>query len=374
MKSYREYRHSEIIASNRSSRKKIITILLTLLLLLLPLFSFKARAETKNLDKNTLLYSAKILKNVIEFRQIAMTDYKEALTKFGSLKVINKFKELDSYIWPVTNPRLSWSYFFNVSVYVFGDVSKKNQVVGFYHPWSDVFLVMDWKLEKGDNAVIQDAEVVVGDWIRNNGNLPFDPIPAWLRKDIFTPAALGISVAESIKAFEKTFNTKAADDFRKVLPGLNNKKKLQDPNYSYAAASLLSNLAKIDIFDGKTTEEDKRLSSLKNETDRVLESAIKGDWKEIFGSAGETLSVTKDFLLKIPREYFQDLEVVDFYITDASALVFLAPVLDSGYPLSFVFKSEPDRFSIKRIDFINYSSFYNEFVQREIKKSEDNTK
>lgn len=367
MKSNRRYRHSEIIASNRSSRKKIITILLTLLLLLLPLFSFKARAETKNLDKNTLLYSAKLLNVVMEFRRMALSDYKEALTKFGSLKVVDKFKEFDKYLWPVTNPRLSWSYFFNVSVYAFGDVSKKNQVVGFYHPWSDVFLLTDWKLDKNDKAVIEDAEIVVGDWIRKKEN--FNPIPAWLRNDIFAPFALGIEIAESIRAFEETFGAESGKGFRSILSGLENKDILLDTNYTIAASSLLSNLAKIDIFDGKTTEGDKRLSSLKNETDRVLESAIKRDWKEIFGSAGETLSATKDFLLKKPPEYFQDLEVIDFYITDSSALVFLAPVLDSGYSLSFVFKSEPDRFSIKRIDFINYPSFYNEFVQREIKKT-----
>jgi hypothetical protein len=326
------------------------------------LFSFKARAETKNLDKNTLLYSAKILNDVMEFRRMALSDYKEALTKFGSLKVVDKFKEFDKYLWPVTNPRLSWSYFFNVSVYAFGDVSKKNQVVGFYHPWSDVFLVMDWKLEKGDNAVIQDAEVVVGDWIRNNGNLPFDPIPAWLRKNQFKVTSLGIATAEAVRAFEKLFNLTEGNVFRNTISSIKDKELLEDPNYYYAAAALLNNLIKIENFGSPGIEEDKNLTSLRKETNKVNELAAQGRWNQIFSSANYTLPETKEMLKKMPSEIFKSLKVVDFYLGNEDGLVFLVPVVDSGYCLSFLYKGKGGKYNIKRIDIVNFSEFYKKYV------------
>ena len=336
--------------------------MLTLSLLLLPLFSFDAGAETKNIDQNALIYSAKILKGVNKFRQIAMTDYKKALNRFGSTKVINKFKELDGYLWPLTNPLFSWSYFFNVSVYAFGNLTEKTEVVGFYHPWSDVFLLTDWKLDKNDKAVIEDAEILVGDWVRNNGDPPFNEIPAWLRKNQFKAMSLGISTAEAVRAFENLFNLKEINGLRNSIPGLKDKELLEDPNYYYAAEALFNNLIKIEIFGSPGIEDDNNLASLRKEINKVHKLAAQGKWKKILNSANYTLPGAKKVLNKMPSEIFKNLKVVDFYLGSENALVFLKPPVDSGYCLSFLYKGKGGKYYIKRIDIINFNVFYEKYV------------
>jgi hypothetical protein len=57
--------------------------------------------------------------------------------------------------------------------------------------------------------------------------------------------------------------------------------------------------------------------------------------------------------------------IADYYIEKQGWLVFLTPAYDAGYCFSLSF--EPDkknRMRMKRIDFIGYSTFYDNYKKR----------
>jgi len=352
------------VSRNKTLRR--VLFLLTLLSFLCPSTRVYSQAHVRDLTQANLQDMKKILDGLSEFRQLALSDYKKALSQYGSERTIQQFKLFDHYVWPATDPIMSWSNYFTLSPCALGSINNKSQVVGFYHPWSDVFLIMDWKIQN-DRAMIDDVEILVGDWIRNKGgSSAFDQRPAWQRKDLFAPAALGIAMAESAKAFEKAFLVKGSAGFRNMLPGLNNKIVLQEKNYPLAAGVLLSHLMKIEIFRNPAPDEDPLFNSLRIETVKVLEMAANKKWQALFSSASETLPVMKELLPMMGPESFQALEVVDFYLGDDEngSLLFLAPIFNANYSLSFAFKGSGKTFRIKRIDFINYSGFYEEFNRR----------
>ena len=311
----------------------------------------------------SISFSKRLLNAVLDFQQLALTDRKVAVSKFGSAKAFRLFDRFDASVFSMTDATSSWSYFFNTAVFAFGAPHPPRQVVAFYHPWSDVFLLTDWE-ESSGRFRIADAEFVVADWIRHGNPASIDPAPAWLRSAGFGPLALGISVGQSIAAFEKVFLEKSGKGFRETVPDLKKTGLVSEPNYRLVASRLLYFMSKIEKL-GEAREEDREMNALWSETLRVAEKAAGGDWDGIFKTADKTLPTTKYFLKKLSPEAFRYVVIADYYIKKDGWLVFLVPVFDTGYCFSLSF--EPDatnRMQVKRIDFIGYSTFYDNYKKR----------
>jgi hypothetical protein len=308
-------------------------------------------------------FAKKLLNAVLDFQQLGLTDQKRAISSFGSPRAVRQFDQFNKSIFFMTDEASSWSYFFNTSVFVFGSSHPPRQVVAFYHPWSDVFLLMDWE-EKNGRFLIADAEFIVGDWIRHGNPTSITPAPPWLQSAGFGPLSLGISVGQSIAAFENVFLKQSGKGFREAVASLKKAGLVGEPNYRLAASRLFYFMSKIEKL-GEAQEEDRELNALWSETYRFAEQAAGGDWDGIFKTADKTLPTTKYFLKKLSPETFRDVVIADYYVREEGWLVFLVPVFDTGYCFSFSFEpDEKNRMRMKRIDFIGYSTFYENYMKR----------
>ncbi len=309
-------------------------------------------------------FSKRLLNAVFDFQQLGLTDQKQAISRFGSPRAIRQFDQFNKSIFFMTDLTSSWSYFFNTAVFVFGSPHPPSQVVAFYHPWSDVFLLMDWE-EKNGRFWIADAEFVVGGWIRNHDPASINPAPPWLQSAGFGPLAFGVSAGQSIAAFEKKFLKTSGHGFREALPSLKKAGLAREPDYHLAVSRLFYFMSKIERL-GEAQEEDRELNALWSETYRVAEQAAGGDWEGIFKTADKTLPTTRYFLKKLSPETFRDVVIADYYIKKDGWLVFLVPVYDAGYCFSLSFEADNNhQMQVKRIDFIGYSIFYDNYKKRE---------
>ncbi len=308
-------------------------------------------------------FSIRLLNAVLGFQQLALMDQKRAVSSFASPRAARQFDQFNESVFFMTDATGSWSYFINTAVFVLGSPHPPRQVVAFYHPWSDVFLLMDWE-ERNGRFWIADAEFVVGDWIRHGSPSSKNPAPPWLRSAGFGPLSLGISVGQSVAAFEKVFLNGSGKGFRETLPSLKKAGLVTEPNYRLAASRLHYFMTKIEKL-GDAQDEDRELNALRLETYQVADRAAGGDWAGIFRTADKTLPTTKYFLKKLSPEAFRNVVIADYYLNKGGWLVFLVPVYDTGYCFSLSFEpDEKNRMRVRRIDFIGYSTFYENYMKR----------
>lgn len=290
------------------------------------------------------------------FKQISLGDYEKALVMFATEDAIAKFREFNKHIWVETSPKMGWSYFMSSSVHAVGGAGRQQPLVAFYNPWSDVFLITEWQIDQAVPRLV-DAEMLMGDWLREGNQL--SPVPHWLRTDIFKPAALGASVAQSIQLFEQRFqSTGTASSWRKRLPVLENTQLLTELNYPAVALMLLGNLQNINEFRTLKKETNPRMAACRGLAIEVVRSGARGQLKETRKTADETLASTWSVLESLNRQWFEELEAVAVINGKDGCLVFLSPVFDTSGSLSLLFKGSKATLRLKRIDVIDYSGFY----------------
>lgn len=305
-----------------------------------------------------------VLPALFAFRQAALIDYRKALSQHATEETRKKFESLDRQVWSNVSPVVGWSYFLNASVLIVGGAQGASPLVGFYHPWTDLYLVTQWETRKGEARMV-DAEILMGDWIRNKGQPPFDATPAWLRSDLFRPAALGVAVAEAVKAFEDVFPVaNSVETWRERLSIDEHKEVLVGYNYSVAAYQLLANLIVIDEYRDPLKEETPLLTSLRDKTAKALKMAVGGKMRILLKSAHETLPEIQKMLLAMPPETFKTLRVVYIVPGKDRNLVFMTPALNADYSVSFMLKGKAGRENVKRIDIVYYEGFYRQVMNK----------
>ncbi len=351
------------IFSSRSVR--YLPVILVVLAAFLFAAPFCQAASSKKSSKENRVSSAKISKpdyvrmtrlltSVNYFRQVCMRDYRDALFLFAEDAAIQKFRIFDEKIWIQTAPLAGWSYFMSVSVHTVGSSGSNHPLVSFYNPWSDVFLLTVWDIA-GEIPRIVDAEMILGDWIRKDSVLSYTP--AWLRSDLFKPAALGMSLAEAVKSFEYTFSDVSVDNWRHKSIVLSDQRLLNDVNYPMIAVRLYSSLKAMDNFRfaGKNNP---HMESCRNKTIDTIKSAAQGRMTDLLQSAKETLPATKKILRNMAPAQFQSMEAVAFVVGKDGFLVFLVPVYDASGSISLFFDGQSEELRLKRMDVIDYNGFY----------------
>lgn len=307
-------------------------------------------------DQNDLASLTRLLATVNRFKSISLVDYETAFFMFAADEAIQKFINFNEAIWIETPPQVGWSFFMSVAVHAVGGVKGEHPLVAFYNPWSDVFLITVWRMDEDVPNMI-DAEMLTGDWLRAE-----DPkislVPSWLRTNMFKPLALGNSVAEAIRSFERVFPVEPVTHWRKKLPVLENRQILVDVNYPAVAIMLFNSLQNIDDFRTAGQNDNPRLESCRNLTIDTVHAAVQGHLDELLIAADETLPETKAALKSLLPEWFRTLEAVAVITAKDGCLVFLAPVFDATASISFFLKGSTQKLVLKRIDVVDYRGFY----------------
>jgi len=317
----------------------------------------KEMGASSKFDNVDLERMTRLLTVVQRFKDIMLTDPEEALTLYAEQEVKRKFNSINDHIWLETTPRIGWTFFMSVAVHTVGNAKSRQPLVAFYNPISDVFLITAWRMDKKPPRMV-DAEILMGDWMRT-GSPTLSLIPSWLRTDMYKPAALGSSVAETIAAFEQIFPAESDAYWRKKLLVLENRQLLVDVNYPAAAIMLYNSLANIEKFRTAGKIDNPRLASCRNLTIETVRSAIRGHIDQLLVSADETLHETRVVLKTLRPEWFGTLEAVAVLTGNDGCLVFLSQVYDASGSLSFFFNGKGDELVLKRIDVVDYAGFYN---------------
>lgn len=309
------------------------------------------------LENDDLIRMTQLLTVVHRFKEIALVDYEEALALYADQRTISKFKTIDDQVWLATSPRIGWSFFVSVSIHAVGITKNKQPLVAFYNPFSDIFLITLWRMDETIPRMT-DAEILLADWIRADTTV-LSPVPFWLRTEIFKPAALGNSVAESITAFEQLFSIESDEYWRKKLLILEDQQLLTDVNYPAIGIMLYNSMTNIDNFRTAVKNDNPRMASCREATIAALHSAGQGKINELLIGADETSFEIQTILRKLDPEWFRTLDATAAFTGSDGCLVFLSPVINSSGSLSLFFKGEGDEFTLKRIDVVSYTGFYN---------------
>ncbi|MDA1055233.1 MAG: hypothetical protein O3C40_32835 [Planctomycetota bacterium] len=279
-------------------------------------------------ERDALL--ANVGRGLAGFRQAAVRDYQLALEQYASSDVRRQFERLDKHLWPVSEPRVAWSFFVSMSVITVAENASEQPIAAFYNPWSDVFLITVWEAT-GDSAQIIDAEMLMGDWVRTGGKFSRTPVPLWLRGETFRPAAVATAVVESVDAFRSKFAGADAADWRTKLPRLDDDSVVVDLNHKGVALLTMNAMIRVNDFWKPRLDEPAELAVLRSRTTTVLRAAMAGELAKVLEEADETLPVTRELLLKTEPDVFRQLTVAATVVGAREGIVFLVSSDERGF-------------------------------------------
>jgi hypothetical protein len=176
-------------------------------LLLLPA---GCRRNQSAADPRAVLPLGPLTQAAQDFRLLACTKPLEVIPEYCSGEGVRAMDLAASQIgaeWENPDPEKVWKWFFQSSVIACTGLDSCTQLVAYYHPWADLFLLTEWRRAVGESPKVQRALVVCGDLVRNPENVSVpEPVPEWLRSEaIPPPLAVVLSTRRSVNAFLRLF-------------------------------------------------------------------------------------------------------------------------------------------------------------------------
>ena len=315
------------------------------------------RTASRTLDEARVRELKPVWDGALLFRQMALEDHRKALAACASESARELFRTLDQDVWGEIDPVVGWSFFMNASVLVVAATEGPRPVIGYYHPYSDVFLLTSWELARGD-AFLADADVFMGDWVRSRASPPFETLPLWRRGGTFVPAALGRAVADSVRSLEEVFRGWKGADWRARLGSPPKDASAAEINRPGAAVMLTRSLRTVDRFALPRDDEPEMLNALRTELAFTLLRIRESGVAKVLDSADMTLPSMRSLLREVPSDAFQGLVVIATVIGSKDAVAIMAPTYDADLCLSFYFTGTPDRLRLGRVDIVYYAGWY----------------
>ena len=297
---------------------------------------------------------APLMVSAARFKAMARTDFEKALLVFTRDNGRQKMWAIDKGLWTLEQSQWAWMNFFGAAVQVLGGRQGDFGLVGYYNPYCDAFLVTVWQPGPEIHQIV-DAEMLMGDWVRND-NDELDPQPLWLRDKVHRPLALGLATAESLLAFERVFASASRDNWRTTLPVLTNEDALFELNYPGLVLMLNQQLISIGEL---IVSQNPALQTCRDLAAKVVSQASEGIIAQSLSMAVDTLPETVEALTSIPPAWFNSLKATGVRTAADGVMVFLSPTERTNASLCLFFKGEAKGYSLRRIDLVDYQTFYN---------------
>ena len=305
--------------------------------------------------------SGQMVGRVAEFRKMAKSDPEAAFKSFtgNPEKARILFGPLGRKLCPTTDPTTGWRYFFDTSNWTVGFPDFNTATAVFHHPWSDVTLITVW-IRNDVGTTLTDAELLVGDVLRNRGKSPFDIEPQWSRSPLPAHRAAGISSAKTLRNSEWIFspaNVGPKKSWRTAIPSIANPGTLA-ANHLAAGSMFERNLAWLTQY--MTAE---AMAPVRNLTGQILQQIGQNQMENVFASAPETRVETRAILIKHAAVWKQAKVITCLTKRDDQAngdtFVLLSVPETPTFVMSLWFSQYAGRApELKRIDLTDQSQIY----------------
>lgn len=302
-----------------------------------------------------------LIDQVIAFRQQARTQPEEAFTAYTGKKAQKLFGPLGRTLCPSTDPSRGWAYFFETSVFSMSFITSDTALAVFYHPWSDVALITEWTKSKSGNS-ITDAELLMGDTLRNQGNPPYDIEPHWLRSPVPPYLAASLSSAQTIRDFRRIFSPESSN-FKKGWRSILTNPKLLKSNYLGAGYMFEHNLAGLLKF-----ESDSSLATVRQQSNDILAKLQMGLADEVLAVAVEARPESREAIKQYATQLGQARAITCISKRDEQKKEHLFVIYSvpgkPEYLMSFWLKADDataSQYTIKRIDLVDQNNTYTNF-------------
>lgn len=300
-----------------------------------------------------------------KFRGLALQDMDAALADLADETAHNDFNQLTERLWPLSDSKIGWSYFFSFSIIAAVRPESTQPIVAFVHPWSDVVLVTSWSIE-GESAQLTGAEVIPGELLRTGTISSPGQGPAWIADPVFKPAALAQHVADTVMAFEKKYSAPLVASWRNVWITIKDSAVTRDQLQTTCAALLVDSMARAQIFRQQQEGELAALQPMRRETRRIMELGAAGNMDTLWSEASETLPAAKETFAKLPPESFRNMVVVSTVVGQHEGIVFLAPWIEPDLCLSLYLVDLDQEPRVSRVDVVSFQGAY-QYNQRQEK-------
>lgn len=276
---------AELCAYRRSVVSAGTSILLVVSFLLLMLSCDQVLADSN--PEEWYLPSGPAIEAGNAFRLAACVDVDKALNAFSTgearARIEALFSDLGAHL-PSKDDALPWREFFKSSILCIAGMDMKAQLIGYYNPWSDMFLMSEWRRLAGQPPRMIDVRLLPGEVIRAPDiEPPVVPLPLWLRNpEVPPPLAVVLATDVTLKEFENRFRDLYSEvsprDWTKRLAGpyleLN-------PGSTAEALTLQTALPTLGLIDFFHSQEEPSLAPFCKESFEKLE---RGGSKALLGA------------------------------------------------------------------------------------------
>lgn len=294
-----------------------------------------------------------------QFRLDACVDPQKTFEQYADQKTSKRLGELAKTLCPVSDPQQGWTSFFGTSLSAVNSINKETILAFFYHPWSDVALITEWRKLKG-KPKLTDAELVVGDVLRATEKIV--PTPFWRREGKVPPPlevllAANDTVRDFLELYVDAHESKNSGNWRARLPNFKTKKQ-RETNKAVVGALFYQSLAAVKLFFNE-----KDFSPVKKEMDKVRKDLIAGKTDAVLRRAKETSKDSREILKKVELDWSQA-TLVSVVTDPKNTFVFLSSFGNPEFFASFWFvngKKKKGLFGkakppfLKRIDLLGHT-------------------
>lgn len=276
---------------------------------------------------------------------------------FVTPEAAKRLDELNRQVWGEEADRV-WSYFFARALFDIGRPASPAPLVGFYHPWGDVWLLTEWQLKP--EVKITGIELVSGEWVRRRGEPPFDLRPDWLRRDGFRVEQLARAAVDNLRQLPALAYGKKP--WREALQLDRHRQQLDAIHTPAIAVQLLGAMLRADELAlgsaafGKDHAPPAVLEQLVESCGRFAASGREGNVGFFVELAASTSPATAATLRKLSAEAYGQLVPAYWLADDEWAEAMLVPDHNPDFCLALTYKRQQRRLQLTRIDLVHFPS------------------
>jgi hypothetical protein len=294
---------------------------------------------------------------VVNLRNECAVNGESGWDAFLAPQACEKLDELNRLVWEEQSD-LGWSYFFARSLFEIGRPTSDAPLVGFYHPWSDAWLITEWQVKP--EPKIKSMELLCGEWVRRRGESPMDLRPDWLRRDGFRAEQLARAVVDNMQAFERLALEELP--WREALRLDEQQEVLDEINTPAVSVQLLSAyLRAMELTLGEKAFDDERpmppvLGQLVRSCDRFLTAGSEGNGAFFVELAASTSPAAAELIGSMPPEAYEQFAPAFWLADDDWAQAYLVPDQNPDSCLVLTYNRVEDRLQLTRLDLVHYPS------------------